>query len=127
MAARTGHFQSLMICLFMEYESVMGATRCSNTACTGRRGKRVCTDAFLHTYSSWTKVYYGWRPNLPDDRQPPGGSGRGGRRRSDCDPQYRARLAIAPSADLSRLTGLSRPRIVEGGEQMATLTIRLPR
>ena len=31
-----------------------------------KKGRESLFDAFLHT-CSWTKVYYGWRPNLPDE------------------------------------------------------------
>ena len=63
----TGHFQSLMgAALFMEYESVMGRDAMFKCCVLTKKGRESLFDAFLHT-CSWTKVYYGWRPNLPDE------------------------------------------------------------
>ena len=63
----TGHFQSLMgSALFMEYESVMGRDAMFKHCVLTKKGRESLFDAFLHT-CSWTKVYYGWRPNLPDE------------------------------------------------------------
>ena len=63
----TGHFQSLMgAALFMEYESVMGRDAMFKRCVLTKKGRESLFDAFLHT-CSWTKVYYGWRPNLPDE------------------------------------------------------------
>ena len=63
----TGRFQSLMgAALFMEYESVLGRDAMFKRCVLTKNGRESLFDAFLHT-CSWTKVYYGWRPNLPDD------------------------------------------------------------
>lgn len=50
----------------MEYESVMGRDAMFKLCVLTKKGRESLFDAFLHT-CSWTKVYYGWRPNLPDE------------------------------------------------------------
>ena len=50
----------------MEYESVLGRDAMFKRCVLAKKGRESLFDAFLHT-CSWTKVYYGWRPNLPDE------------------------------------------------------------
>lgn len=63
----TGRFQPLMgSALFMEYESVMGRDAMFKRCVLTKKERESLFDAFLHT-CGWTKVYYGWRQNLPDE------------------------------------------------------------
>jgi predicted nucleic acid-binding protein len=52
--------------LFLEYEAVM-ARETLFTACRLTKDEReALLDAFL-SVCHWQKVYYAWRPNLPDE------------------------------------------------------------
>ena len=66
-ACLRGEARPLMgIALFAEYEDVMGRaalfTRCRLTA----NERNELFDIFL-AGCEWTRVYFGWRPNLPDE------------------------------------------------------------
>ena len=61
------HFQSLMgAALLAEYEEVLARTPlfAKSRLSAGERGELL--DIFLAT-CRWTRIYYGWRPNLRDE------------------------------------------------------------
>jgi putative PIN family toxin of toxin-antitoxin system len=60
-------YQPLMgTTLFLEYEAVMAREMLFATCHLTREEREVLLDAFL-SVCHWQKVYYAWRPNLPDE------------------------------------------------------------
>ncbi len=66
-ACLLGRYQSLMgTTLFLEYEAVMTRETLFTTCHLTKGEREALLDAFL-SVCHWQKVYYAWRPNLPDE------------------------------------------------------------
>ena len=52
--------------LFAEYEDVLGRQALWQRSPLSERERHDLLDIFL-AVSRWTRVYFGWRPNLPDE------------------------------------------------------------
>jgi putative PIN family toxin of toxin-antitoxin system len=52
--------------LFSEYEDLLGRTDLMKACPISSPERRVLLEAFL-SVSTWVKIYYLWRPNLPDE------------------------------------------------------------
>ena len=52
--------------LFLEYEDVLARPRLMARSPLNRAGRRKLLEAFL-SVCAWVDVYFGWRPNLPDE------------------------------------------------------------
>ena len=52
--------------LFLEYEDVMGRPKLFQQSPLSRLERQQLREAFL-SVCEWVHVYYGWRPNLPDE------------------------------------------------------------
>lgn len=52
--------------LFAEYEDVLGRSALFRDCRLSSRERDELLDAFLAT-CRWTRIYYGWRPNLSDE------------------------------------------------------------
>lgn len=52
--------------LFAEYEDVLGRTALWQRSPLSARERHDLLDIFL-AVSRWTRVYFGWQPNLPDE------------------------------------------------------------
>jgi len=52
--------------LFLEYEDVMGRRKLFQRSSLSRVERQQLLEAFL-SVCDWVHVYYGWRPNLPDE------------------------------------------------------------
>jgi len=52
--------------LFSEYEDVLGREPLFKNSCLNNTEREELLDIFMAT-TLWTKVYYNWRPNLPDE------------------------------------------------------------
>lgn len=60
-------FSSLMgVALFMEYESVLDRPRLLARSRLSGDERKDLLDIFL-AVCRWTRVYFAWRPNLPDE------------------------------------------------------------
>ncbi len=63
----TGQAQPLVgTALFLEYESVFARTEPFRGSVLSIQERTEVLDAFL-SVCAWTKIYFGWRPNLPDE------------------------------------------------------------
>lgn len=61
------HYQPVLgPALFAEYEDVLGRTELFADAVLSSDDRAEVFNAFL-SCCRWTEVYYGWRPNLPDE------------------------------------------------------------
>lgn len=66
-ACLRGKVQPLMgTALFCEYEDVMSRTDLFKTCRLSVAERQELLDIFLST-CEWTRVYFSWRPNLPDE------------------------------------------------------------
>lgn len=66
-ACLEGHLQPLMgAALFAEYESLLSRASLFEGSRLGPDQREALLEAFLHV-CRWTTIYYGWRPNLPDE------------------------------------------------------------
>ena len=66
-ACLRGHCQPLMgAALFAEYEDVLGRTALFETCRLSLAERDELLDIFLAT-CDWTRIYFAWRPNLPDE------------------------------------------------------------
>jgi len=66
-ACLRGQCQPLLgAALFSEYEDVLGRTELFNTCRLGSAERDELLDIFLAT-CAWTRIYFAWRPNLPDE------------------------------------------------------------
>jgi putative PIN family toxin of toxin-antitoxin system len=66
-ACLLGCYQPLMgTTLFLEYEAVMACETVFATCHLTKDEREALLDAFL-AVCHWQKVYYAWRPNLPDE------------------------------------------------------------
>jgi putative PIN family toxin of toxin-antitoxin system len=66
-ACLRGQCQPLMgAALFAEYEDVLGRTELFNTCRLSSAERDELLDIFLAT-CAWTRIYFAWRPNLPDE------------------------------------------------------------
>jgi predicted transcriptional regulator len=118
-------YQPLMgTTLFLEYEAIMAREMLFAACHLTREERETLLDAFL-SVCRWQKVYYAWRPNLPDEAD-----------------NHLVELAIAGGplllgptilGSLSEPNGISSAygssspeRLCQRGREMATLTIRLP-
>jgi len=54
------------IALFNEYEDVLARTELFIKSNLNHEERNELLDVFL-SVCEWTKIYYGWRPNLPDE------------------------------------------------------------
>jgi putative PIN family toxin of toxin-antitoxin system len=52
--------------LFLEYEDVMGRSKLFLQSPLSKLERQELLEAFL-SVCEWVHVYYGWRPNLPDE------------------------------------------------------------
>ena len=52
--------------LFLEYEDVMGRRKIFERSPLSKMERQRLLEAFL-SVCEWVHVYYGWRPNLPDE------------------------------------------------------------
>lgn len=52
--------------LYMEYEAVLSRERLFRACALDARERRALFEAFL-SVCRWTRVYYSWRPNVPDE------------------------------------------------------------
>jgi putative PIN family toxin of toxin-antitoxin system len=52
--------------LFLEYEDVLGRPALFRRSPLSRSERRELFEAFL-SVCEWVEVYFGWRPNLPDE------------------------------------------------------------
>lgn len=52
--------------LFMEYEALLGRSSLYEGSPLDESARRMVLEAFLGA-CTWTRVYYTWRPNLPDE------------------------------------------------------------
>ena len=52
--------------LFLEYEDVMSRQKLFERSPLSKVERQQLLEAFL-SVSEWVHVYYGWRPNLPDE------------------------------------------------------------
>lgn len=52
--------------LYLEYEDVLGRTSLFGRSCLDAQEREDLLDVFL-SRCAWTRVYYGWRPNLADE------------------------------------------------------------
>jgi len=52
--------------LYLEYEDVMGRQQLFQRSPLSKPEREQLLDAFLNV-CEWVHVYYGWRPNLPDE------------------------------------------------------------
>ena len=52
--------------LLMEYEDVIGRDEIFGRSPLDRTEREELLDIFLST-CQWTRIYFGWRPNLPDE------------------------------------------------------------
>ncbi len=52
--------------LFNEYEDVMARTTLFQRSRLSAEERNELLDIFL-SVCQWTRIYYGWRPNLPDE------------------------------------------------------------
>ena len=52
--------------LFLEYEDVLARPRLMARSPLNRAERRKLLEAFL-SVCAWVDVYFGWRPNLPDE------------------------------------------------------------
>ena len=52
--------------LFLEYEDVMGRQKLFQRSPLSKLERQELLEAFL-SVCEWVHVYYGWRPNLPDE------------------------------------------------------------
>jgi predicted nucleic acid-binding protein len=52
--------------LYLEYEEVLARPRTVERAALSPRELEQLLDAFL-SVCSWTTIYYGWRPSLPNE------------------------------------------------------------
>ncbi len=63
----TGENAALMgTTLFTEYEDVLGRESLFQKSCLKNTERGELLDIFIAT-TIWTRVYYNWRPNLPDE------------------------------------------------------------
>jgi predicted nucleic acid-binding protein len=66
-ACLRGQCQPLMgAALFAEYEDVLGRTELFETCRLNQAERDELLDIFLAT-CDWTRIYFPWRPNLPDE------------------------------------------------------------
>jgi uncharacterized protein len=66
-ACLLGRYQPLMgTALFLEYEAVMSRETLFATCRLTKEEREVLLDAYLGV-CHWQRVYYAWRPNLPDE------------------------------------------------------------
>lgn len=66
-ACLTGRLRPLMgAALFAEYEDLLSRASLFERCPLDERSREALLDAFL-SVCRWTTVYYGWRPNLPDE------------------------------------------------------------
>jgi putative PIN family toxin of toxin-antitoxin system len=66
-ACLQGRCHALMgMALFNEYEDVLGRSKLFSSSRLAAGERAELLDIFLAT-CEWVKVYYLWRPNLPDD------------------------------------------------------------
>lgn len=66
-ACLRGQCQPLMgATLFAEYEDVLGRTELFKTCRLSSAERDELLDIFLAT-CAWTRIYFAWRPNLPDE------------------------------------------------------------
>jgi predicted nucleic acid-binding protein len=66
-ACLRGHCRLLMgAALLAEYEDVLGRAKLFERSLLDRDERAELLDIFLAT-CEWTRVYFGWRPNLPDE------------------------------------------------------------
>ena len=54
------------VALFSEYQDLLGRGDLLKTCPASAAERRVLLEAFL-AVSAWVKIYYLWRPNLPDE------------------------------------------------------------
>ena len=52
--------------LFLEYEAILGREKLFLHARLSRTEREELLDIFLSS-CRWTPIYFGWRPNLPDE------------------------------------------------------------
>lgn len=52
--------------LFLEYESILGREKLFRHARLNKTEREELLDIFL-SECRWTPIYFGWRPNLPDE------------------------------------------------------------
>lgn len=63
----TGRFEPLMgAALLAEYESVLSRAKLFEHCALTPRERDAIFDALL-SVCNWVNIYYGWRPNLPDE------------------------------------------------------------
>lgn len=63
----TGRYQPLIgQALFAEYESALAEQELFKACLLTDRERNDVLDAFL-SHCRWTRIYYGWRPNVPDE------------------------------------------------------------
>jgi putative PIN family toxin of toxin-antitoxin system len=66
-ACLRGQYQPLMgAALFAEYEDVMGRAELFESCRLSLAERDELLDIFLAT-CAWTRIYFAWRPNLPDE------------------------------------------------------------
>jgi predicted nucleic acid-binding protein len=66
-AALNGKFTPIMgSALMKEYEDVLGREALFKTSRLDAQERSSLLDIFLST-CQWTRIYYAWRPNLPDE------------------------------------------------------------
>lgn len=66
-ACLTGRLRPLMgAALFAEYEDLLSRSPLFEKCPLDEPSREALLNAFLSVYR-WTTVYYGWRPNLPDE------------------------------------------------------------
>ncbi len=52
--------------LLMEYEDILGRDEIFVRSPLSRAEREELLDIFL-SFCQWTRIYFGWRPNLPDE------------------------------------------------------------
>jgi len=63
----TGQLRAVMgTALFLEYESILGRENLFEHTGLEKGEREDLLDIFLST-CIWTPIYFGWRPNLPDE------------------------------------------------------------
>jgi putative PIN family toxin of toxin-antitoxin system len=66
-ACLRGQYQPLMgAALFAEYEDVLGRSELFETCRLSANERNELLDIFIAT-CVWTRIYFAWRPNLPDE------------------------------------------------------------
>jgi uncharacterized protein len=97
----------LGVALFTEYEDLLGRTELLKKCPLSTKEQRELVEAFL-SVCEWVKVFYLWRPNLPDEGD-----------------NHVLELAVAGAADCIITNNL---RDLRGGElHFPTLTILSPK